>query len=131
MLSLRRAQELERQALATGQPTPRAAAEVLIAADAAELRAMDARREQLWERLARRMVRSNYEDDGQGRGLARNHPDRISQDQMAKLIARDNRTGHLDPMQVNRWVQRWLNRYGQPPVYKPADTDAPSTAAGP
>jgi hypothetical protein len=127
-LSRHRAEELERQAIATGQPTPRAAAEVLIAATAADLRDLDAKRQAKWRELAKRIVRQNYVLDADGLGLPERHPDRIPQDTVAQLIVRDNAKGHIDPMQVNRWSARWLERHGDPPRYKLDDTD---TAAGP
>lgn len=123
-LTLRRAQELERLAKASGRPTPRAAAEALLADDAAELRRLDEQRQQVWLRLAERLVRQNRELDDQGRGLPKRHPDRIGYRTLAKLIRKDG-------MQVQRWMFRYLDEFGQPPTYKPDDTDAPSAAAGP
>lgn len=124
MLTVRRAQELERQAKASGLPTPRAAAEVLLADDAAELRRLDSERARVFQRQAERMVRQNYKLDDQGRGLSERHPDRIGYRALAELIGKDQ-------MQVKRNTVRWLENHGEPPRYKPADIDTPSTAAGP
>jgi exonuclease VII large subunit len=115
-LSRRRAEELEREALATGQPTPRAAAEVLISDDIAELERLEADADRAKRRALERMVRQNYKLDADGRGLPDRHPDRIGLRELGELI-------HRDAMNASRWMERYLDKLGgQPPRYKPTDS---------
>jgi hypothetical protein len=140
-MSLRKARDLDAKAQADGRPTPWEAQAVLLAADAAEYRRLEAERTKVYDRIRTRSLRAHHKLDAEGRGLPERHDARFSLDDLSDVTKfHRNTIKHwledlvLGPMiRVEGKPQRDTTR-ARPdllPVYTlPDDEDAVRGAAG-